>query len=106
MTTYSDPGQKMNIGNETNGFNISNMLATLGNSGVAISSHFEVQIVGVDATTLEKDLVYRAESCTLPGRNLMTVDHKFTNYGPVNKVPYASSYLDSTVTFIMSEYLR
>lgn len=88
-------------------FNVNNLVSSINKTGVAKTSHFEVQITGVGETNEEEALVSRADTCELPGRSLMTAEHKFTNYGPINKVPYGGqTYTDSTITFIMSEDMR
>jgi len=88
-------------------FNVNNLISSINKSGVAKTSHFEVQITGVGETAMEESLMARAETAELPGRSLMTAEHKFTNYGPINKVPYGGqTYTDSTITFIMSEDMR
>lgn len=86
-------------------FNVQNIVSSINKSGVASSSHFEVYLSGPDKMG-ESDMRYRADTVNLPGRNLMTTEHKFTNYGPINKVPYGQLYVDSTITFLLSEDLR
>ena len=61
--------------------------------------------VGGDVGT-ERELTYRAESADIPGRSVASVEHKFQNYGPVNKVAYGQIYGDVTVQFIMSQDMR
>lgn len=88
-------------------FNINNLVSSINKTGVAKASHFEVQITGVGNTNDEEQLMSRAETVELPGRTLMTAEHKFHNYGPINKVPYGGQiYGDSTISFIMSEDMR
>ena len=89
----------------TGGFNVQDMVSSINRSGIAQSSHFEVYIHWARQTGAS-DLVSRADSVNLPGRSIMTAEHKFTNYGPINKVPYGQIYGDSTVTFLLSEDLR
>lgn len=86
------------------GFNIQNMVSSLNTSGVASSSHFEVWITNTDKNS--RGMSYRADTANLPGRTIMTTEHKFSNYGPINKVPYGQVYGDSTISFILSEDLR
>ena len=86
-------------------FNVQNVISSINKSGVAQSSHFEVYLSGPDKIG-ESDMRYRSDSVNLPGRSLMTTEHKFTNYGPINKVPYGQLYGDSTITFLLSEDLR
>lgn len=103
---YSDPGPALASQQDSGGFSIQKILSSLSSSGVASTGHFEVQITGKDGTMLEKDLIYRAESVSIPGRTVMSIEHKFTNYGPLNKVPYGQVYTDVTVSFLLSEDLR
>lgn len=99
--------------------NVNRMVASMNKSGVAKSSHFEVQVMGPPLggnsqvrpsrlydSSIERDIVYRAEAAEIPGRTMMTVDHRFKNYGPSNKIPYGTIYGDVTITFLMSEDLR
>lgn len=88
-------------------FNVQNMLSSINKTGVAKPSHFEVQITGYGTSGEEEGLMARADTAEIPGRNLLTAEHKFTNYGPMNKVPYGGqTYTDSTISFIMSEDMR
>jgi len=91
-------------------FNVNQMIKRGLESGVAKTSHFEVQIVppralGVDSNRDEL-LLYRADSVEIPGRTALTIDQRFTVNGPINKVPYAQVYPDVTVTFLLSEDFR
>jgi len=86
-------------------FNVNEMVSSINKSGIAKASDFEVQISnGVFGS--ERDLMLRADSVNLPGRTITTTEHKFTNYGPINKVPYSQIYGDLTVTFLLSEDMR
>lgn len=87
-------------------FNAQNLISSINKSGVAKSSHFEIEITGFGDTGDERDLLYRAESVEIPGRNMSTIEHKFTNYGPINKVPYGQIYGDTTISFLLSEDMR
>ena len=87
-------------------FNVNNILSSLNKQGFARSSHFEVQITGPYGLDAERDMLYRADSASLPGRSITTVDTKFTNYGPMNKVRYAQVYADTNVTFLLREDMR
>jgi hypothetical protein len=93
------------------GFNVNKMVGSINKSGIAKTAHFEVQLhvpnsVKVPGMPDLNDMMYRAESAELPGRNIATVDHRFQNFGPANKVPYSQTYGDSSVSFILSEDLR
>lgn len=88
------------------GFNVNTMVSSLNKSGVAKTSHFEVFIQGGGDISTERELSYRAETVDIPGRSISSVEHKFQNYGPINKVAYGSIYGDVTVQFIMSQDMR
>jgi len=88
-------------------FNINEMISKGLRRGVAKTAHFEVIInppraLGSD-TEIIRELSYRADSVEIPGRSNMTIDHRFTNNGPITKVPYSQMYPDVTITFICSE---
>jgi len=88
-------------------FNVNNLVSSINKTGIAKTSHFEVQITGAGDTALEEAMMSRIDAVEIPGRSLMTAEHKFTNYGPINKVPYGGqTYGDLTVTVIMSEDMR
>lgn len=88
------------------GFNVNTMVSSLNKSGVAKNSHFEVFIQGGGDISTERELSYRAETVDIPGRSISSMEHKFQNYGPINKVAYGSIYGDVTVQFIMSQDMR
>lgn len=87
-------------------FNIQNLVSSLNRTGVAKTSHFEVEITGPGDTGTEREILYRADTAELPGRTITTTDYKFGNYGPLNKVPYGQLYSDITVGILASEDLR
>lgn len=88
-------------------FNVNNILASINKTGVAKASHFEVQVTGAGDAGLENSMMARVDTVDLPGRSLMTAEHKFTNYGPLNKVPYGGqTYGDTTMSIILSEDMR
>ena len=88
-------------------FNVNNLISSINKSGIAKTSHFEVQITGAGDSGLEEAMMARVDAVDLPGRSLMTAEHKFTNYGPLNKVPYGGqTYGDTTMSIIMSEDMR
>jgi hypothetical protein len=88
-------------------FNVNNLVSSINKTGVAKTSHFEVQITGAGDAVLEESMVARVDAVDIPGRSLMTAEHKFTNYGPLNKVPYGGqTYGDLTISIIMSEDMR
>jgi hypothetical protein len=94
-------------GGESRGFNVNNLMAGINKSGLAKASHFEVQITGAGDSVLEEEMMKRVDTVDLPGRSLMTAEHKFSNYGPVNKVPYGGqTYGDATISIILSEDMR
>lgn len=70
---------------------------------VARTNRFDVNIP-VPLTLLPyvssaKDLKYRCESASLPGRTLATMEQR--TYGPVEKFPYMNTYTDIDMTFIL-----
>lgn len=88
-------------------FNVNNLVSSINKSGVAKTSHFEVQITGAGDSSLEQDMMARIDAVDLPGRSLLTAEHKFSNYGPINKVPYGGqTYGDLTLSIILSEDMR
>jgi hypothetical protein len=86
-------------------FDVQKIISSINKTGVADSSHFEVWLFGPD-TLGERDMQYRADTVELPGRSISTIDHKFTNYGPISKVAYQQSYSPASITFLLSEDLR
>lgn len=88
-------------------FNINEMMSSLNKTGIAKKSNFEVQLSGPgDDISAERDLLYRAVAVNLPGRNISTTQYKFSNYGPLSKIPYGQLYGDVTVEFLLSEDMR
>lgn len=88
-------------------FNVNNLISSINKTGVAKTTHFEVQITGKGDAALEEAMMARIDTVELPGRSLMTAEHKFSNYGPLNKVPYGGqTYSDLTMTMILSEDMR
>jgi len=92
------------------GFNVNRMASALNKSGVAMTSHFEAYVhCGLEIPGQvggERDLVMRIDSIDIPGRSFSPIDHRFTNIGPVNKLPGVQTYPDITATIICSEDLR
>jgi hypothetical protein len=87
-------------------FNVNNLLSSINKTGVAKTSHFEVQVTGAGDSSLENSMMARIDAVDLPGRSLMTAEHKFS-YGPINKVPYGGqTYGDLTMSIILSEDMR
>ena len=48
-----------------------------------------------------RNLVYRCENAQLPGRTFATAEQK--TYGPIEKVPYLTTYTDLDLTFIVDD---
>lgn len=87
-------------------FNVNNLVSSINKTGVAKTSHFEVQVTGAGDASLENSMMARVDTVELPGRSLMTAEHKFS-YGPINKVPYGGqTYGDLTMSIILSEDMR
>lgn len=51
-----------------------------------------------------RDLVFRCENASLPGRSVATADQRI--YGPIEKHPYLSTYNDIDLTFIVSDSMN
>ena len=51
-----------------------------------------------------RQLVYRCESTSLPGRTLATTEQK--TYGPIEKFPYLNTYTDIDMTFIVDDDMQ
>ena len=77
--------------------------SNLNKRGVAKASNFEVKIIGGIDIATERDMTFRAEAAELPGRTLSTNEYRV--YGPIRKIPYASTYTDTTVTILSSRDL-
>lgn len=87
-------------------FNVNNLVSSINKTGIAKTSHFEVQVTGAGDSSLEESMMARIDTVDLPGRSLMTAEHKFS-YGPLNKVPYGGqTYGDLTMGIILSEDMR
>jgi len=86
------------------GFNVNNLITSLNTTGVAKTSDFEVWIYGPSG--LKQELVVRADTADIPGRNLIVTDHKFTGVGPMNRIPTGQTYTDVSISFLLSEDLR
>jgi hypothetical protein len=74
------------------------------NTDLARANRFDVRIIApltLVATTLlpSRNLTLRCENAELPSRTFATMDRK--TYGPVEKLPYLSTYNDLNLTFIV-----
>jgi hypothetical protein len=49
-----------------------------------------------------KNLIYRCENATLPGRTMMTLDQKIGS-NPIEKYPYQTTFQDIDLTFIVDD---
>lgn len=88
-------------------FNINTLISSINKTGIAKTSHFEVQITGAGDAGLEEEMMTRVDTVDIPGRSLLTAEHKFVNYGPINKVPYGGQvYGDITISVLLSEDMR
>lgn len=52
----------------------------------------------------QRAMRFKIEAAELPGRSIQTVEHK--HYGPVRKVAYGSTYIDTTFTVVNSSDYR
>ena len=91
-------------------FSVTEMISKGLKNGVAKTSNFEVLITPPPAllnyTDIARELIYKADSVEIPGRTTLTIDHKFSNMGPINKIPYSQIYPDVTITFMLSDDFR
>jgi hypothetical protein len=86
-------------------FNINEFLAYLDDGGVAKTSHFQVQIFAPEGDINQmRDMMYRADSVTMPGRSIGSTEHSF--YGPTRKYGNDSLFKEVEITFILSEDLN
>lgn len=95
-----------NTGGAENGFSVNTIVSALNKSGVAQTSHFEVYVIGGANVGDERDMAMRIDSIDIPGRNFAPIDHKFTNMGPVNRIPGQQFYTDVTATILLSSDMR
>lgn len=77
--------------------NISQFLEHVKDSGIAKTSHFDVEIMMGDAD-VSRLLKLRCDAAELPGRQIATTDNKI--YGPIYKTPYQTLYSEITLTFV------
>jgi len=85
------------------GFNPDEFTSNLNKRGVAKASHFQVRIHGPLDQGTERDMTFRADTAELPGRTLSTNEHRI--YGPIRKIPYASTYTDTSISILSSKDL-
>jgi len=74
------------------------------NTDLARANRFDVTIIpplSVVASSFvtSRNLSLRCENAELPGRTLATMDRK--TYGPIEKLPYLTTYNDIDLTFII-----
>lgn len=86
-------------------FNIEEFQGSLNREGIQKASLYDVLIVcpyllGSDIRTLSM----RALTAELPGRTLSTTEYRV--YGPIRKMPYASTYTDTRIEFLCTEGLK
>jgi len=79
--------------------NIQRFMSNLSQNPPAKSSHFEVYITSKIGG--KSDLTLRAENVSLPGRAVATTD--FFDVGPTRKMGYSAVYLESAISFILSD---
>ena len=87
------------------GFNVNALTSSINQSGVAQASHFDI-LISYDGGEKARELSLRADTVNIPGRTISTLEHRFTNYGPLQKIPYSQMYGDLQMSFLMSEDLR
>lgn len=62
---------------------------------------FEDAPVSVQDAINSKDISFMCSSLELPSRNLASAEQKM--YGPLRKIPYTSTFVDTTMTFLLSQ---
>ena len=85
-------------------FNVNDFSAELSKSGVAQSSHFEVQVTGPGASAIERNIMLRCDTIDIPGRTIASSEYRI--YGPLRKVAYGATYTDVAMSILMSEDFR
>ena len=85
-------------------FSVQNIVASLNKTGIAKTSHFEVQITGLGDSDLERDMMFRCDTAELPGRTVTSAEYKI--YGHIRKIPYGSLVGDITLEYLLSEDMR
>ena len=68
--------------------------------GPAPVNRFKVQFLNIPVK-VPSNLEFRVEQAELPGKNILTVEDKQL-YGPVRKIAYGQSFVDTTMTFVCS----
>lgn len=85
--------------------NLENFSASLANNGFAKQNRFEVffyfppALGGVDI-----EMTLRAESATMPGRNILTIDDHRGAVGPIRKIGYNTSYENFSTTLVCNRF--
>jgi hypothetical protein len=79
--------------------NIQRFMSNMSQKPSARSSHFDVIITSKIGGN--SDLTLRAENVSLPGRSVSTTD--FFDVGPPRKMGYSAVYLESAISFILSD---
>ena len=79
--------------------NIQRFMSNLSQKPPARTSHFDVIITSKIGG--KSDLTLRAENVSLPGRAVATTD--FFDVGPTRKMGYSAVYLESAISFILSD---
>ena len=84
-------------------FNIDTFQSHLNREGFHKANLFDVDITGPGIPG--GDIIrMRAFSAEIPGRTLSTTEYRI--YGPIRKIPYASTYTDTRVEFLCTEGLK
>ncbi len=85
-------------------FNVNDLVSSLNKTGVAHTSHFELQVTGPGETSVEQSIMMRCDTVDLPSRTAQVAEYRV--YGPIRKVPYGGVYADVGATIILSEDMR
>ena len=81
--------------------------AFLSKEGIAKQNRFKVFFTMPDALggNIDLRLTFRAESASIPGRNIATIDDQRDTIGPQRKIGYAPSYENFSATLICNRSL-
>lgn len=86
-------------------FNINEFIAEIDRGNIAKSANYSVQVHGrTGDMNNERDMMFRADSVTMPGRNIQTTEYSL--YGVAEKIGYDSIMNPVECAFILSEDLR
>ena len=85
-------------------FNITEFQGSLNRDGIQKASLYEARITSPILGGDMRSLSMRATSAELPGRTISTTEYRV--YGPIRKIPYASTYTDTRIEFLCTEGMK